>query len=275
MTQSTPSRPLSRTLRYLAPNAVTSLSMICSVMAVQAALRGQIVEGCWWIAYSTLTDKMDGYVARKLNASSPLGVQMDSLADLLNYGFCPAALVYGFFHSHPELGWSGGLSGIALSLICAAYTLCAALRLARFNVSVGSPDFFFGIPTTFSGGFHAMAIVTLCKYGNPDWTRGQTYPGWRLLGDQRLDAIMPYYPLVLLLFGYLMVSSWRMPKFGKLKIRSLNLMTMGMLAIGYCLAMLQLAPEFLIFGGVLYLPVIALAHFFWTPKELPEPFFPA
>jgi len=38
--------------------------------------------------------------------------------------------------------------------------------------------------------------------------------------------------------------------------------------------MLQLAPEFLIFGGLLYLPVIALAHFFWTPKELPEPFFP-
>ena len=97
-------------------------------------------------------------------------------------------------------------------------------------------------------------------YKRQDWTRGQTYPGWRLLGDQRLDGIMPYYPLVLLLFGYLMVSSWRMPKFGKLKVRSLNLMTMGMLAIGYCLAMLQLAPEFLIFGGLLYLPAVSYTH---------------
>ncbi len=275
MTQSSPSRPLSRTLRYLAPNAVTSLSLLCSVMAVQASLRGQIVEGCWWIAYSTLTDKLDGYVARKLNASSPLGVQMDSLADLLNYGFCPAAIAYGFFHTHAELGWSSGLAGIALSLICAAYTLCAALRLARFNVSAGNPDFFFGIPTTFSGGFQAMAIVTLCKYGDPAWTQGQSYPGWRMLGNIRLDTVAQIYPLLLLLFGYFMVSSWRMPKFGKLKVRWLNKTMIALLVIGYLLAVLQLAPEFLICGGLLYMFVATLAHFLWTPKERPEPFFPA
>ena len=275
MTQSHVRRPFSRTLRFVAPNAVTALSILCAVMAVQAALRGEIVTACWWVTYSTLTDKLDGYVARALNASSPLGVQMDSLADLLNYGFCPAAIVYGFFHNNADLGWSTGPAGIALSLICATYTLCAALRLARFNVSAGNPDFFFGVPTTFSGGLQAMAIVTLCKYGNPAWTQGQSYPGWRLLGDLRLDALAHYYPLMLLLFGYLMVSSWRMPKFGKIKVKSLNLLTIVMLVLGYGLSLLQLAPEFLIIGGLLYLPLIALAHFFWTPKELPEPFFPA
>jgi CDP-diacylglycerol--serine O-phosphatidyltransferase len=276
LTESPKTRPVSLTLRYLAPNAVTALSLLCSVMAIQAALRDQIVQACWWIAYSTLTDKLDGYVARRLNASSPLGVQMDSLADLLNYGFCPSAVVYAFFHhaARSGLGWSTGLPSIALSMICAAYTLCAALRLARFNVSAGNPEFFFGVPTTFSGGFHAMALATLCKYGNPDWFSDQTYPGWRLLGSVRLDEWAQAYPLVLLLFGFFMVSSWRMPKFGKLKIRPLNQVMIGMLVVGYILAALQLAPEFLIFGAMLYLLVSLFAHFLWTPKERPEPFFP-
>lgn len=272
-----PTRPVSRTLRYLAPNAITAVSLLCSVMAIQAALRDQIVQACWWIAYSTLTDKLDGFVARRLNASSPLGVQMDSLADLLNYGFCPAAIVYAFFHGHAraDLGWSSGVAGIALSLICCTYTLCAALRLARFNVSAGNPEFFFGVPTTFSGGFHAMALVTLCKYGNHDWFPDQTYPGWRLLGQVHLGEIAQLYPLVLLLFGFLMVSSFRMPKFGKLKFQPLNRALIALLVMGYGLAALQLAPEFLIFGAVLYLFVALAAHFLWTPKERPEPFFPA
>ena len=64
-------RPFSRTLRYLAPNVVTCLSMLCAVFAMQAALRGEIVVACWWVAYSTLTDKLDGIVARALKASSP------------------------------------------------------------------------------------------------------------------------------------------------------------------------------------------------------------
>ena len=146
------------------------------MFAVQAVLRGEIVEGCWWVAYSTLTDKLDGIVARALKASSPLGVQMDSLADLLNYGFCPAAVAYGFFHSHPELGWSHGAAHYGLAIICAIYTVCAAVRLARFNVSEGSPDFFFGVPTTFCGAIAVISMVTICKYGDPAWTMGQSYP---------------------------------------------------------------------------------------------------
>ena len=88
--------------------------------------------------------------------------------------------------------------------------------------------------------------------------------------------ILPFnYPLVLLLFGYFMVSSWRMPKFGKLKVRWLNTTMIVLLVVGYALATLQLAPEFLIGGGLLYMFVATLAHFLWTPKERPEPFFPA
>ncbi len=267
-------RPVSRTLRYLAPNVVTCLSMLCAVFAMQAALRGEIVVACWWVAYSTLTDKLDGIVARALKASSPLGVQMDSLADLLNYGFCPAAITYGFFYSHPELGWAQGPERYLLAIICSAYMLCAAVRLARFNVSEGNPDFFFGVPTTFCGAIAVASMVTICKYGDPSWTPGQSYPGWRLFGDTRLDTYVPYYPLLLVFLGYLMVSSWRMPKAGKIRHRLLNRICLAALVFGYAAAMLQRLPEFLVLVAGVYLLVSLYCHYFLTPRKKPEPFFP-
>ena len=214
MTQSHVRRPFSRTLRFVAPNAVTALSILCAVMAVQAALRGEIVTACWWVTYSTLTDKLDGLVARAVKGSSPLGVQMDSLADLLNYGFVPAAITYGFFQRHPDIGgWGHGFAHYGLMLICFAYALCAALRLARFNVSAGNPNFFFGVPSTFSGAI-VVADVLLAGHRAPiwdlDWSpagdrlvtastdgvmRLWRRDGWALAGETRIGAAKPYIRL--------------------------------------------------------------------------------
>ena len=86
---------------------------------------------------------------------------MDSLADLLNYGFAPAAIAFAFFSKHPELGWATGWQSYALSAICCLYALSAAVRLARFNVSEGNPNFFFGIPSTFAGGIAVLLMICL------------------------------------------------------------------------------------------------------------------
>lgn len=263
-----------RTVRYLIPNGVTALSIVFSVLSVQAALRGEIIWGAWWALYSTLTDKLDGTIARWLKASSPIGVQLDSLADLLNYGFVPATLVYAFFLRERHFGWAEGLPYVLLCTICILYVLCAALRLARFNVSAGSPDFFFGIPSTMSGACVLAVLITLCKYGDPAWTLGEGYPGPRLLGGLRLDGVMQYYPLILFAFGMAMVSPWRVPKIGKMKSRLVNLYIVGNLLFGYALCLLHLVPEYLLFGGLQYLAAAGYAHFFSTPKVRPEPLFP-
>lgn len=267
--------PLSHTLRYLAPNVVTALSMVCAVLAIQAVLRGETIAACWWVLYSTVTDKLDGYVARALKASSPLGVQMDSLADLLNYGFMPAAISYDLFYRYPELGWREGWHPILLAVICGIYALCAALRLARFNVSRSNPDFFFGVPTTVAGAFAMATLITCAKYGNPEWTKGSTYPGWRILGDIRLDWLMHYYPYLFLFLSYLMVSSWRVPKAGRIPNKILNVYVFVGMFVGYALGILHLVPEILVIGGFQYFAVGLYCHFFLTPNEKPEPFFPA
>lgn len=275
MTQSQVRRPFSRTLRFVAPNAVTALSILCAVMAVQAALRGEIVTACWWVTYSTLTDKLDGLVARAVKGSSPLGVQMDSLADLLNYGFVPSAITYAFFLKHPEIGgWGQGTMHYALMLICFAYALCAALRLARFNVSAGNPNFFFGVPSTFSGAIVVAMLIVLCRYGDPSWAGSYQFRGPRLFGDVDLRSWMQYFPLVLPFFAWAMVSGWRVPKLGKVRNRFVNAFVVVNLIAGYTACMLQLIPEYLVVGAWFYLGFSAWAHYFDTPKERPEPYFP-
>lgn len=275
MTQSQVRRPFSRTLRFVAPNAVTALSILCAVMAVQAALRGEIVTACWWVTYSTLTDKLDGLVARAVKGSSPLGVQMDSLADLLNYGFVPSAITYAFFLKHPEIGgWGQGYMHYGLMLICFAYALCAALRLARFNVSAGNPNFFFGVPSTFSGAIVVAMLIVLCRYGDPTWAGSYQFRGPRLFGDVDLRSLMQYFPLVLPFFAWAMVSGWRVPKLGKVRNRFANAFVVVNLIAGYTACMLQLIPEYMVVGAWIYLGFAVWAHYFDTPKESPEPYFP-
>lgn len=257
------------------PNLVTGLSVVCAVLAVQSALRGEFISACWWVLYSTITDKLDGIVARALNASTDLGVQMDSLADLLNYGFVPAAVTYAFIYDKPELGWSTGAAHLGLVVICCIYALCAAFRLARFNISKSNPDFFFGTPTTFSGALLMATLISLAKYGDPAWTKHDAFPGLRLLGSARLDAVMPLFPWLMLFLGWAMVSRWRIPKAGKVKHRILNIYIIVNLIIGWALTILHLVPEYLVFSGFQYLILCVFAHFFWTPPERPEPLFPA
>ena len=262
-------------MRFMAPNLVTAGSIVCAVFSVQAALRGDLVGACFWILYSTITDKFDGLVARALKASTPLGVQMDSLADLLNYGFMPAALVYAWFTNQPALGWSSGPALLLLRAICVFYAVAAAFRLARFNVSVGNPDFFFGTPTTFAGGMMASLLLCAMKYGDPAWSPNIDFPGLRPLGAARLDAWVTYLPWMLLFFSWSMLSGWRVPKGGRIKNRFVNLYISGLVIVGWVFSVVRWLPELVVFGGVQFLLWAVYAHFFQTPKERPEPMFPA
>ena len=130
--------------RHLGPNA-----------ALQEAVAGRPRSAAWWGLYCVLCDKLDGFVARAVNASTEFGMQLDSLADFLSFGVVPATLFYSFYSRVPGAGWSTGGALLGLRLICVAYVVCAAARLARFNVIAdvkGADRFFFGMPTTFAGG---------------------------------------------------------------------------------------------------------------------------
>src|SRR6478735_8800104 len=84
---------MSRVLRYMAPNIITLSSMVFGLVSLYSAHNGNAPLAAWMIIYAVLTDRLDGLVARALKATSELGMQLDSFADMLNFGIAPAFLV--------------------------------------------------------------------------------------------------------------------------------------------------------------------------------------
>jgi CDP-diacylglycerol--serine O-phosphatidyltransferase len=139
---------------YLIPSAFTAANISMGFFAVMAALRGfQLIgEGgeaelqraaehfdnaakaiCW----AVLFDMLDGRIARMTKTTTEIGVQFDSIADVLTFGIAPAVLAYawGYGSALAEGGWAHKL-GWFLSFM---YLMCGAFRLARFNVQAARP----------------------------------------------------------------------------------------------------------------------------------------
>ncbi len=129
---------------YILPNLITTLSLFTGFLAIIFASEGRFAHASTAILFSALMDGIDGKVARLTNTASEFGVQYDSLADLVAFGVAPAMLMW-HWHLH-----AFGRIGLAACFIFAA---CAALRLARFNVSttVVSKKFFIGLPSPAAG----------------------------------------------------------------------------------------------------------------------------
>ncbi len=110
------------------PNALTLLNLSCGVLAI---MTDHLMIGLGLIAASLFFDVFDGLAARALNATSPIGKDLDSLSDLVSFGVAPAIL-FSKVSSEP--------TNIVYAGIC-FYVLCGAIRLARFNNMESSADF--------------------------------------------------------------------------------------------------------------------------------------
>lgn len=152
--------------KFALPSSVTLLSIACGfgsiVISVDNAPVGN--PGDYRLAAILLVlagifDALDGFVARATNTQSEFGVQLDSIADVMNFGCAPGLLLYcyGFAQmsaDHPTLVRMGGLA-------CFVFVACGALRLARFNVMVGrtDPRYFVGMPITAGAACVASVVV--------------------------------------------------------------------------------------------------------------------
>jgi len=136
---------------YLLPNLFTTAALFSGFYAIIAAMQGRFEPACIAIFCAALFDGMDGRVARMTNTQSAFGEQYDSLSDLVSFGVAPALLVFSWsLQSLGKIGW-----------ICAfIYTVCAAFRLARFNVQIGSVDkrYFIGLASPLAAAIIASMV---------------------------------------------------------------------------------------------------------------------
>jgi CDP-diacylglycerol--serine O-phosphatidyltransferase len=141
-----------RRMRFLAVNACTVGSLVLGMTAIFMALNGVSVK---WAALCLIAcvvfDGLDGALARKLGVASPFGAQMDSLADMCSFGIAAPVVVYA---------WLAGSAPAWLAMpACALVAVCAAIRLARFNVSPKDGRFFCGVPTTMVAAVLALGTL--------------------------------------------------------------------------------------------------------------------
>jgi len=124
---------------YLLPSILTLGNLSCGFYALVAVYNDEYVAAAIAILLALVFDGLDGGVARMTGATSDIGIELDSLADLVSFGVAPGLLAYVF--ALKPFGWIGGLAAFA-------FAACGAFRLARFNVQTRSLDkrFFVGLP---------------------------------------------------------------------------------------------------------------------------------
>jgi len=179
-----------RLTRSVVPNLFTAINMFCGFLSILSASDGNYNYAAWLIFIAAIFDALDGLVARLTNSSSELGVELDSLSDIVSFGAAPSFLLYKTYFYTFDI-WGIIISSLPL--------IVGGFRLARFNIQlVGfSKSFFLGLPIPTSA-------LTLASFVLAFFNNGYSKP--------ISDFITP----LVLVLSYLMISNIRyetIPKF--------------------------------------------------------------
>ena len=172
------------------PNTITSTSVLCGTVGVVFALQGRPDYAFILMLIAAVCDFCDGLAARLLNAYSPMGKELDSLADMVSFGVLPTAILIGTMQKMGVDSWT--------EVIPVFLAVMSALRLAKFNVDERQGSDFIGIATPTA----ALISGSLCYFvaKHPDSILG-TWAGTQW-----------FLPVLAVVLGLLLVSE--IPMFG-------------------------------------------------------------
>lgn len=139
-------------IRRNIPNALTCGNLLCGCIGVVEAFHNNLILSCLLIGVALIFDFLDGFVARLLKVTSPIGRDLDSLADVVTFGVLPSIIMYQLLmQSIPDL------FGIWKAYAAFIIAIFSAIRLAKFNNDPRQSDSFIGVPTP----ANAMLIASL------------------------------------------------------------------------------------------------------------------
>jgi CDP-diacylglycerol--serine O-phosphatidyltransferase len=209
---------------YILPNLFTSAGLFAGFYSIIATLQGDFRLAAIMVLVAQFCDVLDGRIARLTRASSSFGVQYDSLADLVAFGVAPGILVWSWaLVPWGRWGW----------LAATVYVTCGALRLARFNVQVGSVErrHFVGLPIPAAADVVAATVLIHFYFGGAGAT-----------------LKMLLMPLLIVSLAALMVSEVRYFSFKEFQLHHRH--PFPVLLVVLCLVLLTIAePEIVLFVG--------------------------
>ncbi len=211
-------------LRLMVPNLITVLAICAGLTGIRLAFEGRFELAVAMVLLAAFLDGIDGRVARLLKATSKFGVQMDSLADIINFGVAPVLVSYAFLLDRAHsFGWIAAL----------IYAIAAGLRLARFNVmsereekAAWQSEFFVGVPAPMGAllvllpvylGFLGVDPSPVFVYGSVAYTILIGYllvsrlPVWSGKSETKIrrDLMLPLLLVVVLYVALLMSYTWQ------------------------------------------------------------------
>ncbi|WP_438749292.1 CDP-diacylglycerol--serine O-phosphatidyltransferase [Pararhizobium sp. O133] len=224
-------------LRLIVPNLITVLAICAGLSGVRLAFENRFELAVGMVLVAAFLDGIDGRVARLMKATSKFGAQMDSLADIVNFGVAPALVLYAFVLDQARsLGWIAAL----------IYVIAAGLRLARFNVMAErevkaswQSEYFVGVPAP-AGAMLVLLPMYLGLLGmapdRPIAIFASAYtvliafllvsrlPVWSGKSENRVrrDLVLPIILFVVLYVATLMSFTWE---------------TMVLTAVGYLISL--------------------------------------
>jgi len=204
--------------------------MFCGFYAILASFKGHYVYAAWAILIANIFDGLDGWVARLTHSTTRFGIELDSLSDLIAFGVAPAVLIYSWgLQPFRRFGWGAAF----------LFVICGALRLARYNVQMGSAESktFTGMPIPGA----ATVIASLVLFYNEVWG-----------GMPAKNYIMLFLPFLL---AALMVSTLKYHGLKEIDPKSRKPFWL-LVAVVMALVLIFIHPEVVIF-------IFAISYMFW------------
>ncbi|HHQ45339.1 MAG TPA: CDP-diacylglycerol--serine O-phosphatidyltransferase [Candidatus Altiarchaeales archaeon] len=172
-----------RGLMLRIPDLLTLVNLMLGFTSIIYTINADYTMAATFILLSVIIDAFDGFFARMLSAESKIGMELDSMADLVSFGVAAGILAYTLY-----LKTTGGF------IVCTLIPVCAAIRLARYNI-VHQRSYFTGLPTPAVGGFIASLAYTQTRLENT------------------------HLMVIFAVLAYLMVSEIKYPRFTKTELK--------------------------------------------------------
>ena len=224
------------------PNLITLMSLIAGISSIKFSIQANWKLAVLMIMLAAFFDFFDGWMARKLKKSSQFGAELDSLSDFISFGLAPSLLInLCFTHELGRIGW----------VISLFYIVCAALRLARFNIEnmKEQSKVFYGIPSPAAAG-----VIMIPLYLN-------------FIDQVQFTINYPLICAVLTTFaGIMMISRVPTPSVKNLKVKTLyfRLMIISVAIILIFLISYFWQTTLLVAIAYLLISLLSLLTYFFT-----------
>jgi CDP-diacylglycerol--serine O-phosphatidyltransferase len=192
------------------PNIITSLNLLCGCVAVLFAVSGDLISASLFVFSGIFFDFFDGLAARLLNAHSDVGLEFDSLADMITSGVAPAIVMVqllneSFFgnslniaETFSDSGWNTGMTNY-FPLIGLLIAVASGYRLAKFNVDTRQTTSFIGLPTP-ANALLILSLPLILHFQSFEWIEVIILNKWflialTLVSSMLLNAELPLFGL--------------------------------------------------------------------------------